>query len=72
MRHLDPSIDGSDLVDGFDFGTEATMDAKDLAINDGSNGEVVKDLGAVLPGVGVAVLSVDFIIEAIDSGDLSG
>jgi hypothetical protein len=42
-----------------------------LTVDDSADGEVVEDLGAVLPGVGVAVLSVDLIVEAVDGGDLS-
>jgi hypothetical protein len=43
-----------------------------VTVDDSADGEVVEDLGAVLPGVGVAVLSVDLIVEAVDGGDLSG
>ena len=35
-----------------------------VTVDDSADGEVVEDLGAVLPGVGVAVLSVDLIVEA--------
>lgn len=43
-----------------------------LTINDGSNGKVVEDFSAVLPGIRVTVLSVDLVIESINSCDLSG
>lgn len=39
--------------------------------NYSGEGEVVKDLGAVLPGVGVRVLLQAFIVEAVDLGNLS-
>ena len=47
------------------------MNAENLALNYSTNAEIVEDLSAVLPGIGVAVLSVDLIIESIDGGDLS-
>jgi len=71
MRNFYSSVDGSDLVDGFYLGTESTMDAEYLAIDDGTNWQIVEDFGAVLPRIGISVFSVDFIIKAIDCGDLS-
>lgn len=41
-------------------------------IDDGADGQVVEDLSAILPGIGVAILSVDLIVEAVDGGDLAG
>lgn len=72
MRDLHSSIDESDLVDGLDFRGETTVDAEDFAFDHGTNAEVVEDFGAVLPRVGVSVLSNSFIIEAIYGSDLSG
>ena len=48
------------------------MDAEDLSLNDGTNTEVVENFCAVLPRVGISVLSNGLVIEAIDGGDLSG
>lgn len=72
VRYLDPPVDGPDLVDGFDFGAEAAVDAHDLPVDDGAQRQVVEDLGAVLPGVRVTVFPVDLVEEAIHLGDLSG
>ena len=47
------------------------MDAENLALNDRADSEVVEDLSAVLPGVGVSVLPDGFIIEAVDGSDLA-
>lgn len=66
------SIDGSDLVNGFDFRAETSVDAESFSVDDGSDWKVVKDFSAVLPRVGVTVFSVDFVIESVDGGDLSG
>jgi hypothetical protein len=48
------------------------MDTEDLSFNDSTNTKVVKYFGAVLPRICIAVFSDGFIIESIDSGDLSG
>ena len=32
------SIDGSDLIYGFDFGAKSAMNTEDIAINDGTKG----------------------------------
>ena len=47
------------------------MNTENLSFDHSTDTEVVEDLSAVLPGIGVAVLSVDLIIESIDGGDLS-
>ncbi len=47
------------------------MDAEYLLIDECSEGEVVKCLIEVLPGRGTAILLDDFVVEAVDSGDLS-
>ena len=47
------------------------MDAENFALYNGSNSKVIENLGAVFPWVGISVLSDCFIIETIDSGDLS-
>ena len=45
------------------------MDAEDFALNDSTDAEVVEDLGAVLPWVGVAILAQSLLVEAVDGGD---
>ena len=46
------------------------MDAEHLALDNGSNPEIIEDFGAVFPRVGIAILSDGLIVEAVDSGDL--
>lgn len=70
MGYFNASVDGPDLIDGLDLGAESSMDAEDLAVDDCADGEVVEDLSAVFPGIGVSVLPVDLIVESVDSGDL--
>ena len=64
-------VDGSNLVNSFDFGAESTMDTEDISIDDGSKWKVIKNIGTVFPGVGVSILLIDFIIKPIDCCDLS-
>ena len=72
MRDFNFSINGSNLIDGFDFRAETSMYAKDFIINDCSKRKIVKNFGAVLPRIGISILLVDLIIEAVDCSDLSG
>jgi len=67
---LHASVDESDLVDGLDLRGESSMDAEHLALDNGSNSEIIEDFGAVFPWVGIAILSDGLIVEAVDSGDL--
>ena len=47
------------------------MHAQHGAVNDGSDGEVVEEIGAEAPHVGAAVLAHAFVVEAIHLGDLA-
>ena len=69
VRNLHAAIDKADLIKGLDFRGEATVDAEDLALDDGTDTEVVEDLTAVLPGVDVAVLAHGLFVETVDRGD---
>ena len=40
-------------------------------INDGSNGQIIKNFSAILPRVRISIFPIDLIIEAINGGDLS-
>lgn len=48
------------------------MNTKYFSINDSSKWEVIKNVGTVLPRVGIPVFSDYFIIESVNLGDLSG
>ena len=71
MRHLDPPVNGSDLVDSLDLRTEPSMDTEDLSVNNSPDGQVIEDLSAVLPRVRISILSIDLIVKSINSCDLS-
>jgi len=65
------SVDGANLIDSFDLRRKSTVNAQHLAINDRSEWQVVEDFCAVLPGIGVSVLPIDFIEEPIHLSDLA-
>ena len=71
MRDFNFSINGSNLVDGLDLWTEASVNAESFSVDDGTDWKVVKDFGTVLPWIWVSILSVDLIIKAVDGCDLS-
>ena len=71
MRHLYSSIDGSNLIDSLDLRTKSSMHTKNFAINDNSDGQVVKNFSTIFPRIRISVLSIDLIIKSIDCCDLS-
>ena len=71
MRHLYSSVDGSDLIDSLDLGAQTAVNAENFTVDDSSDRQVIEYFGAVFPRVGITVLTVDLIIEAINCGDLS-
>ena len=48
------------------------MEAEDLVVDQGGQGEVVKKIGEVFPYIGITIFSQAFVVEAVDLGDLSG
>ena len=69
VRHLHAAVNEADLVEGLDLGRQTTVDAEDLALNDSTDTKVIEDLGAVLPGVDVAIFTHGLFVEAVDAGD---
>ena len=72
MRDLLLPLDHGDLVEGADLRGEPPVDAEDAALDAGSEGEVVEDVGTVLSDVGVAVLALALLKKAVDLRDLAG
>jgi len=66
------TIECSDVVEGIDAGGETTVEAEYLVVDEGGKREIVKEIGEVLPYVGVTIFSETFIIEPIDLCDLAG
>jgi diadenosine tetraphosphatase ApaH/serine/threonine PP2A family protein phosphatase len=71
VRNFHSSVDESHLIDRLDFWRETSVDAEDLAFNNGTDSKVVEDFGAVLPRVGRSVLSNGLIVESIHGSNLS-
>jgi hypothetical protein len=71
VGNLHASVDKANLIESLNFWGEAAVNAENLALDHGANTEVVEDFSAVFPRVGVSVLSDSFIIETVDSCDLS-
>jgi len=71
MGNLLGASNDSDLVEGSNLGRQAAVDAQDLAVDNGGQGEKVKDLAARLPDRGVAVFSLALFVETVDLGDLA-
>ncbi len=46
------------------------MQAEDLSADEGGEGQVVKQVGEVLPHIGIAVLAQALIIEPVNLSDL--
>ena len=65
-------VNGPDLVQSLDTGTQTSVDTEYLAVNDGGQGQVVKYLRAVSPDRDTAVFAETFVVETVDLGDLSG
>lgn len=47
------------------------METEDLVVDEGGEGEVVEEVGKILPDIGVAVLAQALVVEAVDLGDLT-
>lgn len=47
------------------------MQAEDLVVNEGGEGEIVEEVGEGFPDVGVTVLAQALVVEAVDLGDLA-
>jgi hypothetical protein len=59
------SVQLSNLVQGIDTWGKTTMEAENLAFNNSSKWEIVKELGKGFPDVGISVLSQTLIIKSI-------
>lgn len=67
---LDP-VEGTDIIEGINAGREAAVEAEDLIVDEGGEGEVVEEVGEVLPNIGVAVLAEALVVKAVNLGDLA-
>ena len=66
------SVDETDMVECPDVWRQSAVDAEDLSVYEGGDGQQVEHAAAVLPRVGVAVLGLALVVKPVHLGDLSG
>jgi len=71
MRNFLYTIECSDVIKGIDAGGETSVEAEDLVVDKGGEGEVVKEVGEVLPYIRVPIFSETFVVETVDLRDLA-
>src|SRR5947209_3571539 len=71
MRHLLNPVQTPDVVQRINTRAQSAVQAKDLVVNQGGEGEVVEEIGKVFPHICIAVLAQALVIEAVDLGDLA-
>jgi hypothetical protein len=72
VRHLLDPVQSPDVIESVDAGGQTAVQAEDLVVDEGGEGQVVEEVGEVLPDVGVAVLAQTLVVEAVDLSDLAG
>ena len=70
MWNLHNAVKLLNLIEGIDGGRKSTVQAEDVALNDGSEREVVEKTCEVLPDIGVSVLTQALVVESINLCDL--
>ena len=72
MRNLLSPCNDTDLIDCANLGAQTTVYAEDLAIDNSSEDEEVKDMAAGLPNGCVAIFLLAFLVKAVYLCNLSG
>ena len=65
VRDFLEAIEGPDVVKGVDGGAETPVEAKDLAVDQRRQRQVVEQIREVLPHVGVAILAQALVVETV-------
>ena len=60
------------MIDGLNFRGKSSMNAENFPFNHGCDRKIIENFCAVLPRIGISILSNRLIIESIYLGDLSG
>lgn len=71
MRHFLDAVQGSNVIQCVDAGRKTAVETEDLVVNEGSQRQVIEQVGKVFPDVGVAVLAQALVVESVDLGDLA-
>lgn len=72
MRHLLYPVQSSDVIEGINGGGEPAVEAEDLVVDKGGEGEVIEEVGEVFPNVGVTIFAQALVVEAINLSNLPG
>jgi hypothetical protein len=65
------AVEGADVIERVDARRQAAVQAEDLVVDEGCEGEVVEEVGEVLPDVGVAVFPQALVVETVNLRDLT-
>ncbi len=71
MRHLLYPIQRTDVVQGINAGRKTAVEAEDLVVDEGGKGEVVEEVGKVLPDIRVAIFPETLVVETVYLGNLT-
>ena len=66
MGHFLEAIESPDVVEGVDGGAETPVEAKDLAVDQRRQRQVIEQIREVLPHVRVAVLPQTLVVETVN------
>ena len=66
VRNLLISLNQPDLVQAPDLGRQAPVDTEDLAVDEGSDCEKIKDFATIFPDIAVPVLVLTLVIEPVN------
>jgi hypothetical protein len=66
------TVQSSDVIQCVDARRKTTVKTEDLVVDQGSEGEVVKEVGEILPDISVSVFAKTLVVETVDLGDLTG
>ena len=60
-----------DVVQGVNAGGETAVKTEDLTVHQSCEGQIVKQVGEILPHIGIAIFPETLVVEAVHLGDLS-
>ena len=72
MGHLLYPVQCTDVIKRVNARGETSVETEDLVVDERGEGEVVEEVGEVLPHVGVAVLAEALVVESVHLRDLPG
>lgn len=71
VRNLLQAVEGPNVIQTVDRGTEASVQAEDLPVDECRQWQVVEQIREVLPNVGIAILAQALVVEAVHLCDLA-